>query len=140
MDYETDFLLDRAYKLLEEKKVKTKESQYEPPQAEVMKYGSKKTGVINFKTICKTLLRTENELMKYILGEFSCQGSITGQHELIINGKFNEKSVQSVLNKYIKKYVLCYVCKSSKTKLAKENRLTILECENCKSKTSVETS
>ena len=81
-------------------------------------------------------------------------GSIDINSALIIKGRFQQKQIESVLRLYISKrenarffvllrlivrsfaeeYVICKTCRSADTTLQKEERLTVLFCNNCRSR------
>ncbi len=69
---------------------------------------------------------------------------------MIIKGRFQQKQIESVLRSYISKinnkiyfllslyfleeYVICKTCRSPDTLLQKEERLSVLLCNNCRSR------
>ncbi|VDP21550.1 unnamed protein product [Soboliphyme baturini] len=108
-----------------------------PPQ--VLRVGTKKTAFANFAEICKSLKRTPKHLLAFLLAELGTSGSIDGNDQLIIKGRFQQKHIESVLRKYIKEYVTCHTCKSADTVLQKDTRLFFLQCETCGSRCSVAT-
>jgi len=103
-----------------------------PPQ--VARIGTKRTSFTNFGEICKSLKRQEKHLHQYLLAELGTNGSIDINSALIIKGRFQQKQIESVLRSYIKEYVICKTCRSADTNLQKEERLTVLFCNNCRSR------
>uniref|UniRef100_A0A915IEP0 Eukaryotic translation initiation factor 2 subunit 2 n=1 Tax=Romanomermis culicivorax TaxID=13658 RepID=A0A915IEP0_ROMCU len=141
-DFSYDELLERVYNIMREKNPaldfgEKRKFVIQPPQ--VSRIGSKKTAFLNFVDICKLLKRTPKHLLSFLLAELGTSGSIDGNNQLIIKGKFQPKHVESVLRKYIKEYVTCHTCKSADTKLEKDTRLFFLQCETCGSRCSVTT-
>jgi len=139
-DFSYDELLERVYKIMREKNPamdfgEKRKFVIQPPQ--VSRIGSKKTAFLNFVDICKLLKRTPKHLLSFLLAELGTSGSIDGNNQLIIKGKFQPKHLESVLRKYIKEYVTCHTCKSAETKLEKDTRLNFLQCETCGSRCSV---
>jgi len=103
-----------------------------PPQ--VARIGTKRTSFSNFGEICKSLKRQEKHLHQYLLAELGTNGSIDANNALIIKGRFQQKQIESVLRSYIKEYVICKTCRSPDTLLQKEERLSVLLCNNCRSR------
>lgn len=106
-----------------------------PPQ--VIRLGTKKSAFVNFTEICKTLHRTPDHLLNFLLSELGTSGSVDGSNALVLKGRFQQKQIEHVLRGYIREYVTCHTCKSPDTTLQKENRLFFLKCETCGSKCSV---
>jgi len=139
-EYSYDELLTRVFGIMREKnpgfeegyKVKFKLS---PPQ--VGRAGSKKTAFANFPEICKQLKRTPKHLLAFLLAELGTSGSVDGNNQLIIKGRFQQKHIESVLRKYIKEYVTCHTCHAAETELQKDTRLFFLQCLTCGSRCSV---
>uniref|UniRef100_A0A2S2R1B0 Eukaryotic translation initiation factor 2 subunit 2 n=2 Tax=Aphididae TaxID=27482 RepID=A0A2S2R1B0_9HEMI len=106
-----------------------------PPQ--VVRIGTKKTSFANFTEICKTLHRQPKHLLDFLLAELGTSGSVDGNSQLIIKGRFQQKQIENVLRRYIKEYVTCHTCRSPETILQKDTRLFFLQCETCGSRCSV---
>ncbi|KAG8311772.1 eukaryotic translation initiation factor 2 [Homalodisca vitripennis] len=106
-----------------------------PPQ--VVRIGTKKTSFANFTEICKTLHRQPKHLLDFLLAELGTSGSVDGNSQLIIKGRFQQKQIENVLRRYIKEYVTCHTCRSPDTILQKDTRLFFLQCETCGSRCSV---
>ncbi|KAI8434221.1 hypothetical protein MSG28_012326 [Choristoneura fumiferana] len=123
-DYTYDELLERAFDVMREKNpsmVAGKKQKFimRPPQ--VVRIGTKKTSFANFTEICKNI----------------ASGSVDGNSQLIIKGRFQQKQIENVLRRYIKEYVTCHTCRSPDTILQKDTRLFFLQCETCGSRCSV---
>lgn len=103
-----------------------------PPQ--VARIGTKRTSFSNFGEICRSLKRQDKHLHQYLLAELGTNGSIDMNSALIIKGRFQQKQIESVLRSYIKEYVICKTCRSADTILQKEERLTVLFCNTCRSR------
>jgi len=136
-EYTYDDLLSRVFNIIREKnpnevvgeKIKLT---LKPPQ--VARIGTKRTSFSNFGEICKSLKRQEKHLHQYLLAELGTNGSIDANNALIIKGRFQQKQIESVLRSYIKEYVICKTCRSPDTILQKEERLSVLSCNNCRSR------
>lgn len=87
--------------------------------------------------ICKTLHRQPKHLLDFLLAELGTSGSVDGNSQLIIKGRFQQKQIENVLRRYIKEYVTCHTCRSPDTILQKDTRLFFLQCETCGSRCSV---
>jgi len=139
-DYTYDELLKRVFDIMREKNPdivagEKKRFVMKPPQ--VMRIGTKKSSFSNFAEICKMLHRQPKHLLAYLLAELGTSGSIDGNNQLIIKGRFQQKQIENVLRRYIKEYVTCHTCKSPDTILQKDTRLYFLQCETCGSRCSV---
>nr|XP_061803511.1 eukaryotic translation initiation factor 2 subunit 2-like isoform X2 [Nerophis lumbriciformis] len=120
-DYTYDELLNRVFNIMREKNPdmvagEKRKFVMKPPQ--VVRVGTKKTSFVNFTDICKF-------------------GSIDGNNQLVIKGRFQQKQIENVLRRYIKEYVTCHTCRSPETILQKDTRLYFLQCETCHSRCSV---
>jgi len=103
----------------------------------VNRVGTKKSSFGNFVEICKMLHRQPKHLLAFLLAELGTSGSLDGNSQLIIKGRFQQKQIESVLRAYIKEYVTCHTCRSPETILQKDTRLYFLQCETCGSRCSV---
>lgn len=92
---------------------------------------------ISILQICKTLHRQPKHLLDFLLAELGTSGSVDGNSQLIIKGRFQQKQIENVLRRYIKEYVTCHTCRSPDTILQKDTRLFFLQCETCGSRCSV---
>lgn len=139
-DYTYDELLTRVFDIMRLKNPEmasgTKQKfVMRPPQ--VVRVGTKKTSFVNFMEICKMLHRHQKHLLDFLLSELGTSGSIDGNNQLIIKGRFQQKQIENVLRRYIKEYVTCHTCRSPNTLLQKDSRLFFLQCEACGSRCSV---
>lgn len=76
-------------------------------------------------------------MLDFLLAELGTNGSVDGNNQLIIKGRFQQQQIQNVLKRYIKEYVSCHTCRSHETILQKDTRLFFLQCETCGSRCSV---
>lgn len=140
-DYTYEELLERVFNIMRQKNPKMfggqiKKLVMKPPQ--VVRVGAKKTSFVNFTEICKQVHRQPKHLLAFLLAELGTSGSVDGNHQLIIKGRFQQKQIETVLRRYIKEYVKCHTCRSPNTLLQKETRLFFLQCETCGSRCSVQ--
>lgn len=139
-DYTYDELLNRVFEIILEKNPDMAAGRkpkfvMRPPQ--VLRVGTKKTSFANFTEICKALHRQPKHLLDFLLAELGTSGSVDGNSQLIIKGRFQSKQIENVLRRYIKEYVTCHTCRSPETILQKDTRLFFLQCESCGSRCSV---
>lgn len=139
-DYTYDELLQRVFEIILDKNPDMAAGRkpkfvMRPPQ--VLRVGTKKTSFANFTEICKTLHRQPKHLLDFLLAELGTSGSVDGNAQLIIKGRFQPKQIENVLRRYIKEYVTCHTCRSPETILQKDTRLFFLQCESCGSRCSV---
>jgi len=138
-DYTYEELAGRIYSILHSHNpdLGSKQKRYvmKPPQ--VYRDGTKKTVWVNFATICGSLKRKPDHVLNYVLAELGSNGSVDGNHRLVIKGRFQPKQIENVIRHYIGEYVACRTCKSPDTTLKKENRLYFLCCDSCGSTRSV---
>jgi len=138
-DYTYEELLQRAFGQLRVRNPdmmgEKKKFIMKPPQ--VVRIGSKKTAFANFTDICRVMHRLPKHVLQFLLAELGTSGSIDGNNQLIIKGRFQQKQIENVLRRYIKEYVTCHTCRSPDTILQKDARLYFLQCEQCNSRCSV---
>lgn len=132
-DYTYDELLQRVFEIILDKNPDMAAGRkpkfvMRPPQ--VLRVGTKKTSFANFTEICKTLHRQPKHLLDFLLAELGTSGSVDGNSQLIIKGRFQPKQIENVLRRYIKEYVTCHTCRSPETILQKDTRLFFLQCES----------
>jgi len=139
-DYAYTELLDRIFSLLRERNPNLAErKRYVLPPPQLVRVGTRKTMWSNFQQICLTMHRNEEHVMAFLLAELGTEGSIDGNHRLVIKGRFVPKQIESLLKKYIVEYVTCHMCRNPETTLTRDpvTRLYFLQCESCNSRRSV---
>lgn len=139
-DYTYDELLTRVFDIIREKNPdmvagEKKKFVMRPPQ--VLKVGTRKSSFANFSDICRLLHRQPKHVLAFLLAELGTSGSVDGNNQLIIKGRYNQKQIENVLRRYIKEYVTCHTCRSPDTLLQKDTRIFFLQCETCGSRCSV---
>jgi translation initiation factor 2 subunit 2 len=139
-DYLYKELLERAFNLIQQKNPALMGSDrrkfvLKPPQ--LSRVGTKKCAFINFADECRLMNRPPDHVLLFILTELGTSGSIDGNNQLIIRGRFQAKQMENVLRRYVREYVMCQMCKSANTVLTKENRLNFLCCQTCGARRSV---
>ncbi|XP_078482555.1 translation initiation factor [Ciona intestinalis] len=139
-DYTYDELLTHVFEIMRQKNPEMiagekKRFIMKPPQC--ARVGTKKTSFLNFAEICQTLRRQPKHILAFILAELGTSGSVDGNNQLIIKGRFQQKQLESVLRRYIREYVTCHTCRSPDTNLERDVRLYFLRCNVCQSRCSV---
>jgi len=125
MKYEK--MLDNIYKAIPEK-VKTKE------RFEIPKFSSyisgKQTVINNLADVSKQLRREQSHLMKFLMKELAVPGVIKAKKG-VLQGKFKQDMLNSLLEKYIKEFVQCNECGKHDTELITFEGATYKRCEVC---------
>eukprot|EP00746_Dinoflagellata_sp_MGD_P162562 gnl/MRDRNA2_/MRDRNA2_90179_c0_seq1.p1 gnl/MRDRNA2_/MRDRNA2_90179_c0~~gnl/MRDRNA2_/MRDRNA2_90179_c0_seq1.p1 ORF type:complete len:209 (-),score=66.13 gnl/MRDRNA2_/MRDRNA2_90179_c0_seq1:226-852(-) len=132
--YTYDEMLERLYKIIEDKNPSlgdAKKYLMKPPQ--MVRVGSKKVSWVNFSENVKMMNRPVDHVYQFVLAEFGTEGSIAGDGQLILKGRYMQKHTESLLRKYIKEFVTCGMCKSGDTVLERDqsSRLYMVNCSNC---------
>jgi len=111
-------------------------SRFEIPEAQTQKQGNK-TVITNFAEIADTLGRDEKHLSKYMLGELGTAGHVDGR-ELTLQGKFRRGLVNDKIEAYCEQFVICDECNRPDTTIKKEKGVTMMKCQACGARRSVE--
>ncbi len=129
MQSEDDYnvLLTRLRKSLPE--TITTHKRFEIPEPEVL-YEGKTTVLRNFGDIVDAINRESSHLMAFLLKEVGTAGSQEGRRAQF-KGRVPVSQLGDRINNYVDLYVLCSECHRPDTKLVKEGRTLVLECEAC---------
>lgn len=135
--YEYDELLQRILGMLNPDISERKAFRMKPP--EVVMDGTKKVVLVNFPEICSAMNRHPDHVLSFMLAEMGTSGSLDGTSRVTFKGRFKPKQIESIIRQYVKEYVLCKLCKSSDTKLNKDQatRLYFMVCNTCSAHRSV---
>jgi translation initiation factor 2 subunit 2 len=135
--YEYDELLQRILGMLNPDISERKAFRMKPP--EVVMDGTKKVVLVNFPEICNAMNRHPDHVLSFMLAEMGTSGSLDGTSRVTFKGRFKPKQIESIIRQYVKEYVLCKLCKSSDTKLNKDQatRLYFMVCNTCSAHRSV---
>jgi len=141
-EYQYEFLLDRITNLIKKHNPLITDSIRGPlkiPVPVINKVGTSRSAWQNFSEVCSVLNRPTEHLYQFILAELGVEGSLGGESQFLLKGKYNNKHIESVLKKYVHDYIQCATCKSSATVFKKDNsaRLQVLSCNACGSERSV---
>lgn len=124
-DYKT--LLKRARDKLP--KTIDEHERFQVPELDVLIEG-KTTVVRNFSEVADAVNRNPADILAYLLKELGTAGTSDGKR-VIFKGKVQTDQIRDRLNSYVSTYVLCSECMRPDTKLVKEGRTMILECDAC---------
>jgi len=126
--YTIDFLVDKFYN-----EFNRTTNKLSIPKPNVM-IQNKKTCIVNFKNLCDRINRSVDHVKLFFDEELAVTSSINSNGSLIIVGIYKEPKIMSILENYIKKYLMCNQCKTYDTQIIKENRLNFMKCNSCYSK------
>ena len=125
MDYKT--LYDRARKQLPEKVFE--QSRFEIPKISSVIEGNK-TFIVNIKDVLATINRDENHFLKFLAGELATSVTLEGTR-VVFAGKHAKITLQNLLERYVKEYVICGECGKPDTILVTEARILRKRCDAC---------
>jgi translation initiation factor 2 subunit 2 len=123
--YET--LLQRAKGAMP--KPLTSGERFQIPDAELISEG-KTTVLRNFIDITTAINREPNQVLQYLLRELGTAGALE-ERRVLFKGKVTAQQVADRVKSYIDTYVICSECGRPDTRLVKEDRVAILECDAC---------
>jgi translation initiation factor 2 subunit 2 len=120
-------LLDRALSQLPQGV--ERRDRFVPPQAQSVISGGQ-TILLNLKDIVDRLRRDRSSFVKYIAGELATSGTIDGNRALF-QGRFDSRTLNGLLDRYVHEYVLCPVCHQPDTRIVRKGRYNFLNCDAC---------
>lgn len=123
--YET--LLKRAKEAMP--KPVTKGERFQVPEPDLIVEG-KTTVLRNFLDIAEAVNRAPTHMLQYLLRELGTAGS-QEDRRVVFKGKVTAQQVADRVKAYIETYVMCSECNRPDTRLVKEDRIAILECDAC---------
>lgn len=126
-------LLKRAKSMMSSQDVS--KDRFQPPIPSSSISGNK-TILHNFKEISDVLVRDQSHLLKFLSSELATAGIIEGGRA-VFQGRFEQRTLTSLIDLYINKYVICPVCGRPDTKIVKENRLFFMKCDACGARSSI---
>jgi translation initiation factor 2 subunit 2 len=137
-DMTYDEMLSRLFSQMEPVEG-VKKLRIQPPKLAMI--GSKRTGWSNFLTIVEALDRDPIHMSSFLEAELGTTVSHAKEGVIVIKGRFRTNQIESLLKKYVEKFVKCKTCLSSHTSLTRNQitRLTFLQCKDCRSEWTVET-
>lgn len=130
MDYDYEKLLEKAKKELPDLKESTE--RFEMPKV-VGHIQGNKTVISNFSSICSTLRRESQQLIKFLQRELATPASLDGPR-LILGRKISASLINEKISRYCNDFVLCKECNKPDTQLSKEGRVMFMKCTACGAK------
>ena len=122
-----DALLQRAKKALPE--ALSSGERFQIPEADIVVEG-KTTILRNFLDIVEAIRREPNMVLTYLLRELGTAGAQDGRR-VVFKGKVTAQQVADRVKSYVDTYVMCQECGRPDTRLVKEDRVAMLECDAC---------
>lgn len=113
-----------------------KASRLELPSPDIVWVGNR-TILRNFRQIAEVMRRDPQGLAVFMGKELATSANLDQDLRLILLGRKDRESIERVIQRYFKDYVICPVCGSPDTKLVKERKVTFLVCEACGAKSPV---
>jgi translation initiation factor 2 subunit 2 len=120
-------LLDRALTQLPERT--ERKDRFVPPQAQSVVSGTQ-TRLLNLKEIVDRIRRDRNHFVKHIAKELATSGSFDDSR-VIFQGRFDNRTINSLLTRYIQEFVICPVCHQPDTRIVRKDRYSFLQCDAC---------
>jgi translation initiation factor 2 subunit 2 len=90
----------------------------------------------NFIEFPKVLRRDPEKLLLYLNKELASAGYIAGDRVIFL-GRKEPSSFGTLIDRYIKDYVICPVCGSPDTRTERNRKLGFLLCEACGARSSI---
>jgi translation initiation factor 2 subunit 2 len=110
-------------------------SRLELPSPQIIWVGQR-TIFRNFIEFPKALRRDPEKLLLYLNKELASAGYIAGERVIFL-GRKEPSSFATLIDRYVKEYVICPVCGSQDTRTEKNKKLGFLLCEACGARSSV---
>ena len=110
-------------------------SRLELPSPQIIWVGQR-TIFRNFIEFPKALRRDPEKLLLYLNKELASAGYIAGERVIFL-GRKEPSSFATLIDRYVKEYVICHVCGSTDTRTEKNKKLGFLLCEACGARSSV---
>ncbi len=102
---------------------------FQMPEPDLFQEG-KTTVFRNFGDIADSFRRDAEAILAYLLRELGTAGNLDGRRA-IFKSRLGVEQVKTRLKTYLNTYVLCSECGRPDSKLVKDGRVLILECEAC---------
>ncbi|MFQ6012746.1 MAG: translation initiation factor IF-2 subunit beta [Thermoplasmata archaeon] len=126
-------LLERVKRELPETSISRE--RFQVPEAEVLLEGST-TVLRNFADIADAINRKPQDIFAFLLKELGTSGSQEDRRALF-KGRIAAEKINKRIQSYVEEYVLCAECNRPDTRIVKEGRIAILECDACGARRSL---
>lgn len=108
---------------------------FELPELDILQEG-KITVFRNFIDVTDKVRRDPQHLLQFLLKELGTPGNIEGRR-VVFKAKIMPQNIKDKIQLYTETYVICSECGLPDTKVVKEDRTLILECEACGARRSI---
>ncbi len=105
------------------------EAKFTPPELRIDVIG-RKTIIRNFVDFCDFFRRDPKQVARYLFRQLGIPGTIEGKR-LILQQRYDERTIKKVLDEYLEYYVYCKECGSKDTVILKRGKNIYLRCEAC---------
>jgi len=126
--YDYEWLLNRAYESLPKRPIQRRE-RFVVPKPEIVISG-RRTFITNFKQICDVINRDPRLVLRFLLKEIGAPGEIK-ENYAVIQGEIKIRVINSLIDRFVRDYVICPICKSPDTILIKERKAMFIKCMAC---------
>jgi len=126
-------LLDRAKSVLPE--TIENHERFVIPELDLIQEG-KMTIFRNFIDVTDRLRRDPQHLLHFLLKELGAPGNIEGRR-VVFKAKISPQHINEKIQAYTETYVICSECGLPDTKVSREDRTLVLECEACGARRSI---
>ncbi|MFH0749175.1 MAG: translation initiation factor IF-2 subunit beta [Candidatus Bathyarchaeota archaeon] len=126
-------LLEKAITQLPPEIIKKDRFEIPKPASSI---SGRRTILYNLKEICDRLKRDSNHLLKYLGGELATSATID-KDRTIFQGKFDNKILGQLIERYVNDFVLCPVCHQPDTRISRKERIYFLDCDACGAASSI---
>jgi len=128
-----DEMLEEAYSKIPSEGLRHERFEVPEPQSAIM--GSR-TILYNFKEICEVLNRDQLHVLRFLSKEMATAGTLDDSR-VIFQGRFDRDTLKRLIDRYVRDFVMCPVCKRPDTRIVKEKRLHFLICDACGARSPV---
>ena len=102
---------------------------FEIPELDILQEG-KITVFRNFIDVTDKLRRDPQHVLQFLLKELGAPGNVEGRRA-VFKAKINPSVINDKIQVYTETYVICSECGLPDTKMVREDRTLMLECEAC---------
>lgn len=96
-----------------------------------------KTVLPNIFEICTAINRPTEVLMKFFQFECGAQRTVSRNQKCLLMGQHQQPRIQTILDDFIVKFVLCSTCRSPETNFSLSNRQITSQCAACGNRRSM---
>jgi translation initiation factor 2 subunit 2 len=127
-----DDMLDRAVD--ETPDIEGSDERFDVPTPEIRQEGNA-TVFENFQSVCGTLGREDDHVMKFLQNELGTNGHIDESGRARLTGEFGQRRIEAAIDEYTETFVTCPECGLPDTRLEQDQGVPLLRCEACGART-----